>query len=96
MDYFKGERNMRIRLAHLRDQGINFAVFAADAKTPSNSERNALLERLTHEARLQGLKIDKSALAFDSCGRTQFFGTPDLVKYLARFGIRGWTHTIEV
>lgn len=88
---------MKIQLAHLRDQGINFAVFAADAPSRTNSARDELLWDLTRRARASGLAVDKAALAYSEGGRQRFYGTPDLVRYLASAGgISRWTHTIEV
>lgn len=88
---------MRIEMAHLRDQGIDFAVFNAEATSRSNSDRQSLLGRLVAEARRSGLKVDKAALAFDEFGRTKFFGTPDLVNYLvSQGGVPRWTHTLDV
>ncbi len=92
----KGEDVMRIDMAHLRDQGIDFAVFAADARTRAAADRQALLSRLVREARRNGLRIDKAALAFAEAGRTAYFGAPDLVRYLASRGVPRWTHTLDV
>jgi hypothetical protein len=87
---------MRIRLAHLRDQGINFAVFAADAPTHTRGDRDIALRDLTSKARAAGLRVDKAALAFTEHGRLTFYGTPDLVRYLSqRGGAPRWTHWIE-
>lgn len=86
---------MRINFAHLRDQGIDFAVFDADAISRSNVDRNRLLADLTARARRTGLSIQKSALAFAANGRIQFYGTPDLVRYLASGWIPQWTHSIK-
>jgi hypothetical protein len=87
---------MRIEMAHLRDQGINFAVFGADATNHTDTGRQALLAQLVAEARRNRLRVDKAALAFPESGRIRFFGTPDLVKYLASRGVPRWTHTLDV
>ena len=88
---------MSIQMAHLREQGINFAVFNADARSKTNRGRAELLGDLTAEARRNGLRVDKSALMYQECGRTKFFGTPDLVKFLSRVGGRlRWTHRIAI
>jgi hypothetical protein len=87
---------MTIRVAHLHTQGIDFAVFDADVRSRSNADRADLLAELSCAARRQGLKIDKAALAFSELGRTKFYGTPDLVKYLASNGINHWTHTLRL
>ena len=87
---------MQIRLAHLRTQGINFAVFAADATTRTQHARRELLADLVAAARGSGLKVDKAALCYRRGRRTEFFGTPDLVRYLSRSGIPRWTHSIDV
>jgi len=87
---------MTVQLAHIRHQGIDFVVFGADARTHTPSARQELLADLVAAARAHGLKIDKAALAFRQLGRTVFWGTPDLVRFLARGGIPRWTHTIQV
>ena len=86
---------MRIQLAHLRDQGINFAVFAADAPSRLSSDRNDVLRNLTSKAEAAGLRVDKAALAFTEHGRLTFYGTPDLVRYLSQRGVPRWTHWID-
>jgi hypothetical protein len=88
---------MHIQMAHLRDQGINFAVFAADAPSRTAPDRSALLSRLVVAARQAHLRVDKSALAFSEGGRTSSCGTKDLVRYLAsRGGVPSWTHALDV
>lgn len=91
---------MKINLAHLREHStsggwINFAVF--DAKSSSGDSGNAtLLAQLTAKARVSGLKVDQSALAYSDNGQIRFYGTKTLVDYLARSGVPNWTHTIDV
>ena len=86
---------MRVRMAHLRDQGINFAVFDVDAASRLNNDREELLLELIAKAQANGLRVDKGALAFNHGGRTRFYGTPDLVKYLSDLGgVPNWTHEI--
>ena len=87
---------MKIRVAHLRHQGIDFAVFGADARSSTRSAREALLGELVVAARAHGLKVDKAALAYRTGGRTEFFGTPDLVRFLSGTGVPRWTHTLTV
>ncbi len=87
---------MRIEMAHLQAQGINFAVFAADANDRTNAGRQRLLGQLVAKARGNNLRVDKAALAFQEAGRTTYFGTPDLVRYLSSSGIGRWTHTLDV
>ncbi|HVN75228.1 MAG TPA: hypothetical protein VMT19_02845 [Thermoanaerobaculaceae bacterium] len=87
---------MMIRFAHLREQGIDFAVFAADSRDHTRSGREEALARLILRARASGLKIDKAALAYEEHGRTCYFGTPDLVQFLANNGVPAWTHTMNV
>jgi hypothetical protein len=48
------------------------------------------------KARGNRLRVDKAALAYHEAGGTRFFGTPDLVKYLASRGVPQWTHTLDV
>lgn len=85
-----------IRMAHLRTQGISFAVFAADAPSRSDSDRAELLQALTNEARRSGLRVDKAALAYSEGRRTYYYGTRDLVRYLASHGVSHWTHSLTV
>ena len=85
---------MRINFAHLNHQGINFAVFDADARLGTNAARSELLGELTLEARRLGLRVDKSALAYVRGGRIEFWGTPDLVRLLANVGVPQWTHVL--
>ena len=88
---------MDIPMAHLNIQGIDVAVFDADTRVPTQQARATLLSQLTRRARASGLRVSKSALAYRSCGRLEFYGTPDLVRYLAAAGgIPRWTHTLTV
>jgi hypothetical protein len=92
---------MRLNFAHLRERStsggwINFAVFEADATSNSNQGRSKLLSQLTVKARLNGLRVDKAALAFAEGGQVKYFGSPDLVDYLAKRGVPRWTHTLDV
>ena len=87
---------MSISIAHLRTQGIDFVVADADATTRLDSDRDAILQRIWTAARRAGLKVDKVALAFMEGGRARFYGTPDLVRFLASQGVPRWTHTIEI
>jgi hypothetical protein len=86
---------MRINMAHLRDQGIDFAVFDADARSHTDRDRALLLQRLMATAQGTGLKVDKAVLAFAQGNRVGFYGTPDLVRYLQSRGVPRWTHTID-
>lgn len=87
---------MKIKIAHLRAQGVNFVVADADATTGLEDDRDAVLARVWASARRAGLRVDKAALAFSEGGRLRFYGTRDLVRYLAGCGIPRWTHTLEV
>jgi hypothetical protein len=87
---------MHIEFAHLRDQGIDFAVSNANAASGGDVARRNLLAQLTAAARSTGLNVDKSALAFRDGGHIRFFGTPDLVTYLASRGVPRWTHTLNI
>lgn len=84
---------MGIRMAHLREQGINFVVFDADAQSSSQSARASLLAQLTQRARANGLRVDKSALAFMEGRSLTYFGTPDLVRFLRNWRPH-WTHEL--
>jgi hypothetical protein len=90
------EAIMQIGMAHLRTQGIDFAVFDADATDRTQQGRNRLLGELVARARANGLKVDKAALAFSEFGHVTFFGTPDLVRFLSNSGVPQWTHTLTV
>lgn len=87
---------MTIQFAHLREGNINFAVFDADARSRRDTDRAELLADLTARARASSLRIDKAALAYKNGSRVQYYGTPDLVKYLASRGVDRWTHRLEV
>lgn len=71
-----------INLAHLRDQGIDFAVFFADATNRNENTRKQVLAELVTRARHSGLKVDKAVICYEEFGRTHLLGTPDLVRYL--------------
>jgi hypothetical protein len=88
---------MQVPVAHLRDQGIDFAVFDADADTHRDADRDRLLARLVVAATRNGLRIQKAALAFMQHGELTFYGSPDLVRYLVNIGgVPHWTHTLDV
>jgi hypothetical protein len=87
---------MKVQMAHLRDQGIDFAIFDANARSNLDSDRATLLHDLVSSARGAGLKVDKAALTFRQGNGTRFYGTPDLVQYLRANGVPRWTHTINV
>lgn len=87
---------MKIRMAHLQEQGINFAIFDADAKNRTEAGRAELLADLTRRAQIEGLRVEKSALVFEEHGTIRFYGTPDLVRFLTKSWAPQWTHTIEV
>lgn len=91
---------MKINMAHLRERAaaggyIDFAVFDARSTSGTDADNDALLSELTGAARMQGLKVDQSALAFTRNGRIMFYGSPNLVKYLSKGGVPRWTHTIN-
>jgi hypothetical protein len=85
-----------INMAHLRVQGIDFAVFDADARSHMDRDRSRLLDRLTKCARSTGMRIQKSALAYQENGELRFFGTPDLVQFLVANPYIEWTHRLNV
>jgi hypothetical protein len=88
---------MQVPMAHLRDQGIDFVVFDADADTHRDADRSRLLGQLVAAAARNGLRIQKAALAFVQHGELTFYGWSDLVQYLAsRGGVSHWTHTLDV
>jgi hypothetical protein len=85
-----------INFAHLNHGGINFVVFDADASSGTQQRRSQLLSELTSEARRLGLRVDKAALAYRKGSGVEFWGTPDLVGFLAKTGVPRWTHTLTV
>ena len=87
--------SMKVPLAHVGIQGIDCAVFGADARIPTTQARSDLLARLAMRARASGLAVAKRALAFRQGGRLTFFGDDDLVRYLSNnwLALR-WTHEI--
>jgi hypothetical protein len=87
---------MTIKFAHLREGNISFAVFDADARSGRDADRSELLAELTARARASSLRIDKAALAYRKGRGVEYFGTPDLVKYLATRAVTRWTHRIEL
>lgn len=84
-----------INMAHLRVDDIDFAVFEADARSRMERDRAHLLARLTEQARANGLRIQKSALAFQENGELRFYGTPDLVAFLVNNPYVKWTHRLS-
>lgn len=89
---------MKINLAHIRERStsggyIDFAVFDARSTSGDNA---TLLAQLTAKARVSGLKIDQSALAYSQNGRIKFYGSKNLVDYLARSGLPRWTHEVDL
>ena len=92
---------MQISFAHLRQPAVsggwvNFAVFDARSSSGTTSANSELLGQLTARARANQLRVDQSALAFNSGGRLQFYGSKPLVDFLSRNGLPRWTHTINV
>jgi hypothetical protein len=59
-------------------------------------ERSQLLGELTFEAQRRGLRVEKAALVYKRGGRVEFWGTPDLVRFLANMGVPRWTHVLTV
>jgi hypothetical protein len=91
---------MKVNFAHIQERAqnggwINFAVFDARASSGTRDDNARLLAQLTAKARNANLRIDQAALAFMSGGRLQFFGSPPLVDFLSRSGLRGWTHYLN-
>jgi len=92
---------MRVKFAHLRQPStsggdINFAVFDANATNNSDAGRSEVLANLTMKARLSGLRVDQSALAYSDSGRIRFYGSTHLVEYLAKRGVPGWTNYMDI
>ncbi len=92
---------MKISFAHLRERStqgrwIDFAVFDARSNSGCNTDNETLLSQLTNQARLAGLKIDQSALAYSQGRQLKFFGTESLVSYLSKSGVPLFNKSIEV
>lgn len=92
---------MKINFAHIRERStsggwIDFAVFEGRSNTGSDSDNAVLLAQLTAKARISGLKIDQSALAYSYNGGIRFYGSENLVDYLSNHGLPQWTHNIDV
>ncbi|WP_287815044.1 hypothetical protein [Pseudomonas sp.] len=88
---------MRINMAHLKERStsggwINFAVFEASS---TNGDNGGLLAHLASIARKAGLKVDQAALAYSVGGRIRFYGSPNLVDFLSKFGLPRWTHKLD-
>ncbi len=91
---------MKVNLAHIRERSttggyIDFAVFDAKPTSNTNSAKAEVLNQLTQSARGSGLKVDQSALAYTQNGRTQFYGSQNLVDHLSANGVPRWTHNID-
>lgn len=88
---------MKIRFAHNTIQNSSVAVFQANSVTNTDQARAQVLADLTRKARTNNLRVDKAALAYKHNGQLRFYGTPDLLKYLANGGYRTlrWTHELE-
>ncbi|MDR6221292.1 hypothetical protein [Deinococcus soli (ex Cha et al. 2016)] len=87
---------MNFNIAHVNIQGQNCLICEANAQDGTDRSRSAVLARLVAAARAKNLRVDKSALAYTEYGRLKFYGTPDLVKFLANNGLPNWTHTLTL
>jgi hypothetical protein len=92
---------MQINFAHLRERSasggwIDFAVFDARSNSGTNSDNAQLLDQLTARAKIGGLRIDQSALAYVESGRIRFYGSKPLVDYLTKAGVPRWTHKLDL
>ena len=87
---------MQINVAHVNIQGQNCLICEANAKDHTDSTRSTLLAQLTAAARAQNLRVEKSALAFSEHGRLQFYGSRDLVGFLANNSLPRWTHKLTI
>ena len=91
---------MRINFAHIRERSttggwINFIVFEANSQSNTDSGRADVLRDLTRKARLSGLAVDQSALAYEQNGQLRYYGSPNLVDYLVDSGLPDWTHSFD-
>lgn len=87
----------RIDFAYLDLRGIRAAVFDADASSSQNNHRDQALAELRQRVRSAGLRVDLAALAYNHCGRIEFYGAPALVEILSRTGHSlPWNHSIAI
>lgn len=87
---------MKVNIAHINIQDQDCLICDANAKDYTDSTRDTLLAQLTAAAHAQNLRVDKSALAFNEYGRLKFYGSADLVAFLANNGLPRWTHTLII
>ena len=91
---------MTTSFAHIREQGLDCAIFDANASNDSDSGRAELLSQLKALARSNGLHVDRAVLAYSKFGRLSFYGDRDLVQFLIRHVENGggfsWTHKLTV
>ncbi len=87
---------MQILCASLNYLGTDFIVFDADHPSRQDSERAELLTRLRSLATACGFKTDLAALAFRENNQNRFYGSPELVAFLAKTGLPGWTHRLSL
>jgi hypothetical protein len=81
-------------IAHITVQGVNCLVVAADATSKTDNARAQLLAQLTQCARSADLKVEKAALAFEEYGDIKYYGTWDLVEWLANNWLPSWNRTL--
>lgn len=92
---------MKVPVAHFwlpgdRGQKIQCAVFGFSPHDKSNSGLSKALNQLTRAAMQEGLAIHKSALVYEQHNEERYFGTQDLVEYLANNGVPPWTNNLEI
>ncbi len=87
---------MQILCASFNYLGTDFIVFDADHPSRLDSERAQLLTRLRTVATTCGFKTDLAALAFRENDQNRFYGSPELVEFLAKTGLPGWTHRLTL
>jgi hypothetical protein len=91
---------MQIEMAHVQEQGINCAIFSADARDRSQAGRRALLGQLVAKARQNRLRIDKTALAFEEAGASRSSVRRTSSSSFRRAACRGprtrWTSELKI
>ena len=91
---------MRVNFAHLHERSIagidiNFAVFEGRSASGTPQDNALLLTRWTIAARSLQLRVDQSALAFLQNSRPCFYGSEQLVEYLATRGVPRWNYHLD-
>ena len=92
----QGTNTKPIRLSHVNIQNIPCAIFEADAADGANASRARLLDDFAGRLRIAGYPVAKRALCYYRGRQVNYFGDPDLVRYLASTrGTPPWNGTLN-